>query len=108
MADLCRFCGARNPKGGVKVLILGDDWVEFCVDCGDKPLFENKETGEIISPNELFKRQKDLAEAEGEAASQGINEGCGCMEPDCPECNLHEEEYLAEHEQCCDDPEHKH
>lgn len=58
MANHCVFCDTRWPPEPVKTIILGEDWFEFCAVCGDDDrfAFENAETGERLTPAELFEK----------------------------------------------------
>jgi len=58
MADHCTFCDVRRPEGGTKMLVLngGSFWAEFCPSCGDSVELTNEETGETVTPLQLFNR----------------------------------------------------
>jgi hypothetical protein len=38
------------------MLVLGDNWLEFCEPCGAENTVTNQDTGETISVADLFKR----------------------------------------------------
>ena len=54
MADHCIVCDVRRPKGGTNILILGEDWLEFCEPCGKKEKLLNQDTGEEKTLWEVF------------------------------------------------------
>jgi len=54
MADHCSFCETRWPDGGTNMLVLGDDWLEFCRPCGDTVKLTNTQTGEEATIREVF------------------------------------------------------
>ena len=60
MANHCGFCDTRRPEPtedyphGTKMMILGDDWFEFCEPCGDSVKLTNNETGEEKTLAEIF------------------------------------------------------
>ncbi len=60
MANHCGFCDNRRPEPtedyphGTKMMILGDDWFEFCENCGDSVSLTNSETGEEKTLAEIF------------------------------------------------------
>lgn len=63
MANHCIFCDTRRPKGGTNMLVLGNDWLEFCGPCGDKEKLTNGETGEVKTIRQVF----DLIRSERQA-----------------------------------------
>lgn len=54
MADHCNICDTRRPASGTQILILGDDWIEFCRPCGTAEKLTNSVTGEQKSILEVF------------------------------------------------------
>jgi hypothetical protein len=54
MADHCSFCDTRRPEGGTNILVLGDDWLEFCEPCGETETLTNGNTGEVKTLREVF------------------------------------------------------
>ena len=62
MADHCIFCETRRPEGGTNILILGDNWLEFCKPCGEKEMLTNSQTGEEKSIREVFDMTKSTKE----------------------------------------------
>jgi len=60
MADHCTFCDTRRPSGGTNILILGDNWLEFCAPCGGKEMLKNAETGEEKSIREVFNLTQNM------------------------------------------------
>lgn len=54
MADHCTFCDTRRPDGGTNILILGEDWLEFCEPCGKTEMLTNSVTGEEKPIREIF------------------------------------------------------
>mgnify|MGYP003117547627 FL=1 len=55
MANYCNICETRRPASGTNMLVLGDDWIEFCRPCGETEKLTNGETGEQKSIVEVFK-----------------------------------------------------
>jgi|TARA_R100000482_G_scaffold117405_1_gene60975 hypothetical protein len=62
MANHCGFCDTRRPvetenyPHGTKIMVLGEDWYEFCEKCGNNPDFSltNGETGETLTLEQVF------------------------------------------------------
>lgn len=60
MANHCGFCDTRRPTPtesyphGTKMMVLGNDWMEFCESCGDSVMLTNGETGEEKTLAEVF------------------------------------------------------
>ena len=54
MANHCSICDTRRPETGTNMLVLGDQWIEFCRPCGEKEMLTNGETGEQKSVLEVF------------------------------------------------------
>jgi len=50
------------------MIILGDEWFEFCEECADTPdVFLNNVTGEKLTPRQMFERlEGEQAGKEGE------------------------------------------
>ena len=51
MSDRCGFC---NTKTDTDMLVLGDQWLEFCSPCGDTETLNHAETGEVASIKAVF------------------------------------------------------
>ena len=66
MADHCSFCDTRRPTDGTNILVLGQDWLEFCQPCGETEKLTNSQTGEVATIREVF----EAAAASREAASR--------------------------------------
>ena len=59
MANICNFCNERTETS-IVILTTEDSisqWVEFCDVCGDQDLLKNDQTGEIMTPKQLFNRE---------------------------------------------------
>lgn len=56
MPNRCRFCEITHVE--TKVVIIGQDWVEFCDPCGDINLIHNTETKINYTLNEVFTASK--------------------------------------------------
>tara|TARA_R110002012_G_scaffold312262_1_gene522845 strand:- start:1354 stop:1551 length:198 start_codon:yes stop_codon:yes gene_type:complete len=62
MANCCNYCDTRKPTPtkdypyGTKIMFIGDDWFEFCEDCGSNPEYSltNSETNETATLAEVF------------------------------------------------------
>ena len=62
MANHCGFCDTRRPQPtedyphGTRMLIINDDWLEFCESCGDNPEYslELTATGEMVTLRGVF------------------------------------------------------
>lgn len=54
----CVICKTFKKSGETSMLVLGDQWVEYCEDCKNKKVLENKETGEDMSIAEVIETQK--------------------------------------------------
>ena len=60
MANHCGFCDTRRPSPtpdfphGTKIMVLGEQWFEFCEDCSTKHLLTNEKTGEEKSLAEVW------------------------------------------------------
>lgn len=54
MANYCMICKTRRPASGTNMLVLGDEWIEFCRPCGDTEKLTNGETGEQKSIVDVF------------------------------------------------------
>jgi translation initiation factor 2 beta subunit (eIF-2beta)/eIF-5 len=54
MANECCYCGERHID--TSMLILGENWIEFCEECGSKETVTNVETKETITIKQLFDR----------------------------------------------------
>ena len=54
MADHCSFCDVRRPQGGTNILIINEDWLEFCEPCGKEAVLKNMDTGEEKPIVEVF------------------------------------------------------
>tara|TARA_Y100000034_G_scaffold126483_1_gene177784 strand:- start:442 stop:801 length:360 start_codon:yes stop_codon:yes gene_type:complete len=54
MADHCVFCDYHRPPRGTNMLVLGDQWLEFCSDCGERETLTNGETGETLCIADVF------------------------------------------------------
>ena len=72
MADYCVFCDTRRPSCGTNMLVLGDQWLEFCVYCGETEMLTNAETGAVMCIADVFelggqklKNRPDKAVADG-------------------------------------------
>ena len=65
MANHCGFCDTRRPPPtedyphGTKIMVMGDDWVEFCEPCGDRYTLTNGETGEEKTLAEIFNTMEE-------------------------------------------------
>ena len=64
MADHCCFCDTRRPMGGTNLLVLGDDWLEFCEPCGNKETLTNGEPGDVKTLAEVFALLSEEREGE--------------------------------------------
>ena len=64
MADHCCFCDTRRPMGGTNLLVLGDDWLEFCEPCGNKETLTNGERGDVKTLAEVFALLSEEREGE--------------------------------------------
>jgi len=51
MSDKCGFC---DHKTETNMLVLGDQWLEFCSPCGDTEVLTNAQTGEVASIKAVF------------------------------------------------------
>jgi hypothetical protein len=56
MADHCTFCDTRRPEGGTNILVLGENWLEFCRPCGEVETLTNGDTGEEATIADVFTR----------------------------------------------------
>ena len=62
MANHCGFCDTRRPQPtdeyphGTKMMIINDDWLEFCQHCGDDPeyVLTHAISGDTYTLNEVF------------------------------------------------------
>jgi len=62
MANHCGYCDTRRPEptvnypDGTKLMQLGDNWHEFCENCGNDPQYSltNTESGERATLEEVF------------------------------------------------------
>ena len=54
MADHCSFCDAHRPIDGTNMLVIGEDWLEFCRPCGETEKLINSRTGEEATIREVF------------------------------------------------------
>ena len=65
MAIHCGFCDTRRPEPtedyphGTKMMIMGDDWFEFCEPCGNSVKLTNNETGEEKTLAEIFNSEDE-------------------------------------------------
>ena len=51
MSDRCGFC---NTKTETDMLVLGNQWLEFCAPCGDTEVLTNSHTGEVATISAVF------------------------------------------------------
>lgn len=57
MANRCCICNRKWPPEPVIIIILDKSWFEFCNECSDTPdVFVNEDTGESVTPRELYDR----------------------------------------------------
>ena len=56
MSDRCGFC---ETKTDTNMLVLGDQWLEFCSPCGETETLTNAETGEVASIKAVFDNSAD-------------------------------------------------
>jgi len=55
VANHCCVCDRRWPPEPVIMIVLGDEWLEFCAECQDTPdFFTNGETEQKATPRQLF------------------------------------------------------
>ena len=51
MSDQCGFC---DDKTETNMLVLGDQWLEFCAPCGYTEVLTNSQTGETATISAVF------------------------------------------------------
>ena len=51
MSDQCGFC---PTKIDTNMLVLGDQWIEFCAPCGESETLTNAHTGEVATIKAVF------------------------------------------------------
>ena len=51
MSDQCGFC---PTKIDTNMLVLGDQWIEFCAPCGESETLTNAPTGEVATIKAVF------------------------------------------------------
>lgn len=60
MADHCSFCDTRRPNGGTKILVLNQEWLEFCEPCGQEVILTNAVTGEDKCIADVFAMTEEM------------------------------------------------
>ena len=56
MSNLCGFC---DTKTETDMLVLGDQWLEFCAPCGDTETLTHAVTGEVATIKAIFDNVAD-------------------------------------------------
>ena len=56
MSNQCGFC---ITKTDTDMLVLGDQWLEFCSPCGDVETLTNAQTGEVATIKAVFDNAVD-------------------------------------------------
>ena len=56
MSNLCGFCDINTET---VMLVLGDQWFEFCAPCGDTETLTHAETGEVATIKSIFNNVAD-------------------------------------------------
>ena len=54
MANQCCYCNVRHID--TNMLVLGDNWIEFCEECGPLNTVTNRDTGETMTISAVFDR----------------------------------------------------
>jgi len=57
--DMSNKCGFCETKTETDMLVLGDQWLEFCSPCGEKETLTNRETGEVATIKAVFDKTED-------------------------------------------------
>ena len=70
MSDYCNFCETRRPESGTNILVLGENWFEFCRPCGTTEMLTNGETGEQKSFVDVFNEGEQMCKWQDEVVAE--------------------------------------
>ena len=72
MSNRCGFC---DTKTETDMLVLGNQWLEFCSPCGETETLNNAETGEVASIKAVFDNIADGSPIVSQPAPVSVIEG---------------------------------